>query len=198
MYRRILILLLAFAPAAASAAAKGSGQIWKPSGETYFLLPVNQDIYYPADDREVRAGAWGFGYRLTGGREGVSRTAALQLQLVSARDAAIGVDGSFYLVEIMGGGEYISPQSRNKLRFTASAMADFGFAGGDLFLAPMLTVGALYQVSNLHDQPSGPHLSLFCRLTEIHVGDAAGRTGKLRPVAGLRLGYAFPGFWGRK
>lgn len=198
MFRKVLILLLALAPVTAQAATKKPEQRWEPSGETYFVLPLNQDIYYPANDRKVSADAWGFGYRFLGNREGVSRTAGMQLQRVSARNAAIGVDGSFYMLEIMAGGEFISAQSDSKLRFTASAMADFGFAGGDLFMAPVLTLGALYQVKSLYDQPSGLHLSLFYRLTEVHIGDAAGKTGKLKPAIGLRLGYAFPGFWGTK
>lgn len=191
----VLALTLLFSAVIAQAATKKPVQTWEPSGETYFVLPLGQDIYYPANDRKVSADAWGFGYRLLGSKEGVSRTAALQLQRVSARNAAIGVDGGFYMLEVMAGGEFISAQSASKLRFTASAMADFGFAGGDLFMAPVLTLGALYQVKNEYDQPSGLHLSLFYRLTEIHVGDAAGRTGKLKPAIGLRLGYAFPGFW---
>ncbi|HOI41310.1 MAG TPA: hypothetical protein PK523_00060 [Elusimicrobiales bacterium] len=192
---KALVLLLALCPVFAQAAAKKPGQTWEPSGETYFVLPLAQNVYYPANDREVSADAWGFGYRLPVGREGFSRSAALQLQRVSVRNAAIGVDGGFYLLEILAGGEYISPTNPAGFRLTASAMADFGLAGGDLFMAPMLTLGALYQVKNEYDQPSGPHLSLFYRFTEVHVGDAAGRAGKLRPVIGLRLGYAFPGFW---
>ncbi len=195
MFRKALIAALLFSPALSCAAAKKPGQTWEPAGETYFVLPLDQRVYYPANDREVSAGAWGFGYRLPVGREGVSRSAALQLQRLSVRNTAIGVDGGFYLLEILAGGEYISHPNPAKFRLTASVMADFGLAGGDLFMAPMLTLGTLYQVKSEYDQPSGPHLSLFYRLTEVHMGDAAGRAGKLRPAIGLRLGYAFPGFW---
>ncbi|KAF0124453.1 MAG: hypothetical protein FD154_2373 [Elusimicrobia bacterium] len=107
---RALILLLTFCPALAHAAAKKPEQTWESSGETYFLLPVGQELRYAASDRTVSADAWGLGYRLLGSREGVSRTAGMQLQRLS-------------------------------------------------------------------------------------VTDAAGRAGKIRPLPGLRLGFAFPGFW---
>jgi len=193
---RALILLLTFCPALShAAAAKKPEQTWEPSGETYFLLPVGQDVRYAASNRTVSADAWGLGYRFVGNKEGVSRTAGMQLQRLSVTDAAAGVDGAFYMAAIQAGGEFISPLSANNLRFTLSAMGEFGLAGGDLYMAPVLTIGALYQVKNLYDQPSGLHLSLFYRLTEITAGDAAGKSGKIKPVLGLRLGFAFPGFW---
>ncbi|MEW5907293.1 MAG: hypothetical protein AB1734_11040, partial [Elusimicrobiota bacterium] len=61
-----LTLALLLSPALAQAAAKKPVQTWETSGETYFVLPLGQDIYYPANDREVSADAWGFGYRLLG------------------------------------------------------------------------------------------------------------------------------------
>lgn len=33
------------------------------------------------------------------------------------------------------------------------------------------------------------------QLQRVSARDAAGKTGKLKPAIGLRLGYAFPGFW---
>lgn len=195
MFRKVLIWALVLSPVLASAATKKPEQKWEPSGETYFLLPISQDIRYTASNRTVSADAWGLGYRFLGSKEGVSRTAALQIQRLSVDDSAAGVDGSFYMAEILAGGEFISPLFNNNLRFTLSAMGDFGIAGGDLFMAPMLTIGALYQVKSEYNQPSGLHLSLFYRLTEIRSGDAAGRDGRIKPAIGLRLGYAFPGFW---
>lgn len=194
----VLLLLLSFCTTIASAAAKKPAQAWEPSGETYFVFPIGQDIRYPANNATVSADVWGLGYRMLGSKEGISRTAALQLQRVNVTNTAVGVDGSFYMAEILAGVELITPISANNLRFTLSATGDFGYAGGDLFMAPMLTVGALYQVKSEYDQPSGVHLSLFYRPIEVHVGDAAGRTGKLKPTIGIRLGYAFPGFWGTK
>ncbi|HAY22789.1 MAG TPA: hypothetical protein DCY27_11650 [Desulfobacterales bacterium] len=192
---RALILLLTLCPALSYAAAKKPEQTWEPSGETYLLLPVGQDVRYAASNRTVSADAWGLGYRLLGSREGVSRTAALQIQRLTVSDTAAGVDGGFYMAAIQAGGEFISPLSANNLRFTLSAMGEFGLAGGDLYMAPVLTIGGLYQVKSEYDQPSGLHLSLFYRLTEITAGDAAGKSGKVKPVLGLRLGFAFPGFW---
>ncbi|KAF0124455.1 MAG: hypothetical protein FD154_2375 [Elusimicrobia bacterium] len=89
---RILMMLILLSPALSFAAAKKTAQTWEPSGETYFLLPINQDVRYTAANRTVSAAAWGLGYRLLGSREGVSRTAGLQLQRLSVTDAAAGVD----------------------------------------------------------------------------------------------------------
>ncbi|KAF0124459.1 MAG: hypothetical protein FD154_2379, partial [Elusimicrobia bacterium] len=89
---KALMLLLSFCPALSFAAAKKPEQTWEPSGETCFLLPIGQELRYAASDRTVSADAWGLGYRLLGSREGVSRTAGLQLQRLSVTDAAAGVD----------------------------------------------------------------------------------------------------------
>jgi hypothetical protein len=76
-------------------------------------------------------------------------------------------------------------------------VAGFGLAGGDdFYAAPTLTAGVMRRTDDAYFTPSGLHLALFCRLTEIHVGNAGGTVGKLRPAVGFRLGYAFPGFWG--
>jgi hypothetical protein len=169
---------------------------WFPSNEFYFSAPFSQSIHYPG--KTLRAEAWALGFRAVGNGDGVERTGGLQIQKLTVSNTALGVNGSFYLLELPVGAEYISPKIENKsLRLTAGLLADLGLSDTTLFMAPMLTTGLLYQTST-EQIPSGLTLSLYYRFASIDLDNAAGRPGTLRPAAGLKLGYIFEGFWAPK
>ncbi|MDO8804783.1 MAG: hypothetical protein Q7R35_10135 [Elusimicrobiota bacterium] len=189
-----LILLFAAAPARAAAPAYQ----WFPSNELYFSAPFFQAIHYPAGGKTAQAGAWAFGYRAIGNGDGVGKTGGLQLQKLTVNSGGAGVKGSFYLLEMLAGAEYISPWAQDKpLRFTAGLLANAGLADTTLFVAPMLTAGLLYQTAATQ-VPGGFSLAFYYRFTDIDLDDAAGKPGTLRPALGFRLGYIFKGFWAPK
>ena len=85
-----------------------------------------------------------------------------------------------------------------ELLASVSALANLGLADTTLYMAPMLTAGLLYQTNPAEQLPNGFSLTLYYRLTDIHLDNAAGKLATLRPSAGLRLGYIFTGFWSQK
>ena len=169
---------------------------WFPSNEFYFSAPFSQSVHYPG--KTIHADTWALGYRAVGNGVGVDKTGGLQIQKLTVSNSALGLNGSFYLLEFLLGGEYLSPKVENKpLRFSAGLLADLGLADTTLFMAPMLTAGLLYQT--IPGQiPSGITLSVYYRLSSISIDDAAGRPATLRPAVGLKLGYIFEGFWAPK
>lgn len=186
-----VLLLLAAAPAWAAAPVYQ----WFPSNEFYFSVPFSQDIHYPSTNKTSRADAWALGFRAVGNGTGVGKTGGLQIQKLTVNNAGPGVSGSFYLLELLAGAEYISPKVENKpLRFTAGLLANAGLADTTLFAAPMLTAGLLYQTAATQ-VPTGFSLAFYYRFTDIALNDAASQPGTLRPALGFRLGYTFKGFW---
>ncbi|MCX5792764.1 MAG: hypothetical protein NTY45_11220 [Elusimicrobia bacterium] len=170
---------------------------WFPSNEFYFAAPLAQNLHYPGGT--ARAAAWAFGFRAVSNGEGVGKTGAFQIQHLTVNNKTAGVNGSFYLLELLAGAEYISPAAQNQpMRFTAAALANLGLSDTTLYMAPMLTAGLLYQTNPAEQIPNGFSLTLYYRLTDIHLDNAAGKPAALRPAAGLRLGYIFPGFWTQK
>lgn len=189
-----VFLLLAAAPARAAAPAYQ----WFPSNEFYFSAPLTQDIHYPSNNKTSHADAWALGFRAVGNGSGVGKTGGLQIQHLTVNNGGSGVNGSFYLLEMLAGAEYISPKVDNSpLRFTAGLLANAGLADTTLFVAPMLTAGLLYQTAATQ-VPAGFSLAFYYRFTDIALNDAAGQPGALRPALGLRLGYTFKGFWTRQ
>ena len=188
------LLLFSAAPVRAAAPAYQ----WFPSNEFYFSVPFAQEIHYPSSSKTSHADAWALGFRAVGNGAGVGKTGGLQIQHLTVNNGATGVNGSFYLLEMLAGAEYISPKVENKpLRFTAGLLANAGLADTTLFVAPMLTAGLLYQTA-FTQVPNGFSLAFYYRFTDISLNDAACASGTLRPALGFRLGYTFRGFWTRQ
>ena len=189
------ILTLLFLLSSVSAHAALPAYQWFPSNEFYFSAPFSQTIHYPSSNKTSHADAWALGFRAVGNGSGVGKTGGLQIQRLTVNNSAAGVNGSFYLLEMLAGAEYISPKVENKpFRFTAGLLANAGLADTTLFVAPMLTAGLLYQTA-FTQVPSGFSLSFYYRFTDIALNDAGGAPGTLRPALGFRLGYTFRGFW---
>lgn len=127
------------------------------------------------------------------------RTAGLQLQAVKTDSPSTGLN-TFYLLDLLIGMEYMSPKTPGKpLRFSAAALADLGLSGSTLYAAPVLTAGLLYTTDYLALTPTGFTFNIFYRLTDLDLDDVGnGRAGTLKPALGLKLGYAFQGFWTTK
>ena len=193
---RKLIAALLLLPCAASAAMPGF--TWLPANELYFTAPLKQTIIYSQDGITPYAGTWGFGYRVLGDGQGITKTAAAQIQRVTASNN-FGVAGTFTLLDFLAGAEYIfPPKNKSPLRFTASALADLGFGGDTLFMAPMLTAGALYRLNPAATGPDGLSFTVYYRFTDITLDKALGQSVTLRAALGFRIGYVFPSFWSPK
>ena len=193
---RLILLSILFAfPAAAIAAAPVF--TWISADEFYFTAPLNQQVRYNANHQTSNTQAWGFGARAVGKGQGINPTGGIQFERYTVSNSNLGVNGTFYLFEFLGGAEYITPVKNNKpLRLTAAALADLGLSDTTLYIAPMLTAGLLYQTNTNTNSPQGLTLNLYYRFTDVKLDNAAGKSGTLRPALGLRLGYIFKGFWG--
>ena len=198
----ILLSALLAAALAGSALAADSKPVykWVSANEFYFNLPVPQNMYLPGNKDTAQVNPWGLGFRAVGNGEKFSKTGGLQIQKVSVSNRSLPEANSFYIFDMLAGVEYFSPQVENKpLRFTASALGDFGLAGTDLFMAPVIGAGLFYQTGPQGETPSGLNFTLFYRLTEISISDVGGgKAGRLQPGLGFRIGYIFEGFWTTK
>ncbi|MCX5792761.1 MAG: hypothetical protein NTY45_11205 [Elusimicrobia bacterium] len=76
---------------------------WFPSNEFYFAAPLAQNLRYPGGT--ARAAAWAFGFRAVSNGEGVGKTGAFQIQHLTLNSRTAGVNGSFYLLELLAGAE---------------------------------------------------------------------------------------------
>ena len=172
---------------------------WIPNNEFYFILPLPQNIYLPGNRETAQVHPWGLGLMSLGNGETFSKTGGLQLQHVNL-SGSLDEDNSFYVFDFLAGLGYMSPKVQSKpLRFTASVLGDIGLAAGDFFMAPVVSAGLFYQTDNGSDAPSGINLTFFYRLTEITLNDlGGGKSGKLRPALGFKIGYIFQGFWTQK
>jgi len=198
----ILLPALLAAALAGSALAAESKPVykWVSANEFYFNLPVPQDMYLPGNKDTAQVNPWGLGFRAVGNGERFSRTGGLQIQKVNVSNRSLPETNSFYIFDMLLGLEYMTPKVENKqLRFTAAALGDFGLAGTDLFMAPVISAGFLYTTEEHADTPTGLTFNLFYRLTEIDISDVGGgKSGRLQPGLGFKIGYIFEGFWTTK
>jgi hypothetical protein len=189
-------LILLLSPAAPRAADNGPVYKWKPGSEFYFIMPTAQRLYLPntKDNEVVRP--WGVGFRSVGSGDMFSTSGALQIEHVGVEGHGLAGTDSFYLLEMLLGGEYLSPAGGGPLRFNATASGDFGVSDTSLFMAPVVTAGVLYAVDTRSVTPTGFSLALYYRFADIHLSNVGGgRSGVLRPALGIKLGYLFEGFW---
>jgi hypothetical protein len=195
----LLALLAAWLPSSSRAATSQPVYKWISANECYFILPVPQDIYFPGNKETSQVHPWGLGFRAVGNGERFSKTGGLQIQNVRVSNRSLPETSSFYIFDLLLGLEYMTPKVENKpFRFTASALGDFGLAGIDLFMAPVISAGFLYTMED-SDTPTGLTFSLFYRPTEIDISDVGGgKSGRLQPGLGFKIGYIFEGFWTTK
>jgi len=167
---------------------------WVSANEYYFILPTSQDLAISGAGTESIK-PWGFGFRAVG-HEKFSKTAGLQFQSVKVDSPSTGRN-TFYLWELMAGMAYMAPKVQGKpLRFTASALGDFGLSDTNFFVAPMLTAGLLYTTDEYADTPTGFTFDVYYRLADIDLDSVGGgRSGSLKPALGFKVGYVFEGFW---
>lgn len=171
---------------------------WIAGTEYYLLLPTAQDLRLPGAGVTESVKPWGLGIRAVGNGP-FGKTAGLQLQSVKVDTPHTGRD-TIYLLGLLLGMEYMTPKAQGKpLRFTAAAFADLGLSGSTLYAAPVLTAGFLYTTDYTALTPTGLTFNLFYRLTDLDLDDAGnGKAGTLKPALGLKVGYAFKGFWTSK
>lgn len=201
-YTFILLLTLLAAGLANFARAATSQPVykWISANEFYFILPVPQDLYLSGNKDTTIVHPWGLGFRAVGNGERFSKTGGLQIQQVKVSNRSLPDTNSFYIFDFLAGLEYMTPKVENKpFRFTASALGDFGLAGIDLFMAPVISAGFVYMTEEHADTPTGLTFNLFYRLTEIDSSDVGGgKSGRLQPGLGFKIGYIFEGFWTTK
>ena len=196
----IFILLLALSavwfPSSARAAEAKPVYKWVSANEYYFLLPTSQDLAISGAGTES-VKPWGFGFRAVG-HETFTKTGGLQFQSIKVDNPSTGRN-TFYLWELLAGMEYIAPKVQGKpLRFTASAVADFGLSDTAFFVAPILSAGLLYATEEYSATPTGFTFDIYYRLTDIDLDNVGGGAGTLKPALGFKVGYIFEGFWAVK
>ena len=196
-----MLVLLAAAAAPAGAAESTPVYKWVSANEYYFILPAPQDIYFQGNKETALAYPWGFGFRALGnGRELLSKTGAVQVQSGKVSGHGLPEAKSLYITDMLLGLEYMTLKVKGKpLRFTASALGDFGLANTEFFMAPVISAGLLYTTDESAETPAGLVFSVFYRLINVDLGDmGGGKNGTLRPALGFKLGYIFEGFWSTK
>ena len=196
----IFFVLLAVGLSPARAAESKPVYKWVSANEFYFILPTPQDLYLPGNKDTAVVHPWGLGFRAVGNGERFSRTGALQIQSVKASNRSLPETNSFYILDMLLGLEYMTPQVQGKpLRFTASALGDFGLSDTTLFMAPVLSAGLLYTTDEYADTPTGLTFNIFYRPTDIDLDNVGGgKNGTLKPTIGFKVGYIFAGFWTTK
>jgi len=193
----MLFILLAAGLSQARAAESKPVYKWVSANEYYFLLPTGQDLYLPRNGDTLSVKPWGFGFRAVG-HEKFSKTGALQFQSIKVDNPSTGRN-TFYLWELLAGMEYIAPKVQGKpLRFTASAVADFGLSDTTFFVAPIISAGLLYATEEYSATPTGFTFDIYYRLTDIDLDNVGGGAGTLKPALGFKVGYIFEGFWTTK
>lgn len=199
--KHIFILLLALSavwfPCSARAAEAKPVYKWVSANEYYFLLPTSQDLAVSGAGTES-VKPWGFGFRAVG-HETFAKTGGLQFQSIKVDNLSTGRN-TFYLWELLAGMEYIAPKVQGKpLRFTASAVADFGLSDTTFFVVPILSAGLLYATEEYSATPTGFTFDIYYRLADIDLDSVGGgRAGTLKPALGFKVGYIFEGFWAVK
>ncbi len=192
---RLFVLCLALCAAAGpAAAAEKPVYKWNEANEFYFILPAPQELRFKDADRNETVRPWGFGLRAAGAGERFSRTGALQY-----RTARTDGGSAFWLLDLLVGMEYLTPQGQGPLRFSAGAFADLGLSDSTLYAAPALAAGMLYVTDREALTPTGLTLGLVWRPARVDIENAgAGRAAELRPALWLKAGYIFEGFWSVK
>jgi hypothetical protein len=199
--KHIFILLLALSavwfPCSARAAEAKPVYKWVSANEYYFLLPTAQGLAISGAGTES-VKPWGFGFRAVG-HETFAKTGGLQFQSIKVDSPSTGRN-TFYLWELLVGMEYMAPKVQGKpLRFTASAVADFGLSDTTFFIAPIISAGLLYATEEYSATPTGFTFDIYYRLTDIDLDSVGGgRAGTLKPAMGFKVGYIFEGFWAVK
>lgn len=193
----VAALLLAVYAVDALAADPKPVYKWVSANEYYFLLPTSQDLAISGAGTE-NVKPWGFGFRAVG-HETFAKTGGLQFQSVKVDSPSTGRN-TFYLWELLLGMEYMAPKVQGKpLRFTASALGDFGLSDTTFFVAPVLSAGLLYTTDETALTPTGFTFDIYYRLADIDLDSVGGgRAGTLKPVLGFKVGYIFEGFWAVK
>jgi len=170
---------------------------WVSANEYYMIMPTGQNLDISGGGNET-VKPWGFGFRAVG-HETISKTGGLQFQSIKVDSPRTGRD-TIYLWELMVGMEYIAPKVQGKpLRFTATAIADFGLSDPTFFVAPVISAGLLYATEEYTATPTGFTFDIYYRLTDIDLDNAGGgKAGTLKPALGFKIGYIFEGFWTTK
>jgi len=197
-YTLILLVLLAAVAAPAGAAQSPPFSNWVSANEYYLILPAPQDIYFQGNKETAVAYPWGFGFRALGnGRELLSKTGAVQVQIGKVSGHGLPEAKSLYVTDMLLGLDYMTLKVKGRpLRFTASALGDFGLANTEFFMAPVISAGLLYTTDESAETPAGLAFNVFYRLININLGDlGGGKSGTLRPALGFKIGYIFEGFW---
>lgn len=196
-YALMLFVLLSAGLAQARAAEAKPVYKWVSANEYYFLLPTSQDLAISGAGTES-VKPWGFGFRAVG-HETFAKTGGLQFQSIKVDSPSTGRN-TFYLWELMLGMEYMVPKVQGKpLRFTASALGDFGLSDTTFFVAPVLSAGMLYTTDETALTPTGFTFDIYYRLADIDLDSVGGgHGGTLKPALGFKVGYIFEGFWAVK
>ena len=195
----IFFVLLAAGLSPARAAENKPVYSWVSANEFYFILPAPQDLYLPGNKDTTVVHPWGLGFRAVGNGERFSKTGGLQIQQVKVSNRSLPDTNSFYVVDFLAGLEYMTPKVEKKpLRFTASVLGDFGLSN-NFFMAPIISAGLLYTTEEAAATPTGLTFNIFYRPTEIDLDDVGGgKSGRLQPALGFKVGYVFEGFWTTK
>lgn len=198
----MLVLFVIMAAGLTQVRAAGSKPVykWVSANEFYFILPAPQDLYLQGNKDTAVVHPWGLGLRAVGNGERFSRTGAFQIQSVKAANRSLPESNSFYILGLLLGLEYMTPKVQGKpLRFTASALGDFGLSDTTLFIVPVISAGLLYTTDEYASTPTGLTLNIFYRLTDVDLNDVGGgHSGTLNPAIGFKVGYIFEGFWTTK
>jgi len=196
-YALMLFVLLSAGLSQVRAAEAKPIYKWMSANEYYFILPASQDLAISGAGTES-VKPWGFGFRAVG-HETFAKTGGLQFQSVKVDSPSTGRN-TFYLWELMVGMEYLAPKVQGKpLRFTASALGDFGLSDTTFFVAPVLSAGLLYTTDETALTPTGFTFDIYYRLADIDLESVGGgRSGTLKPALGFKVGYIFEGFWAVK
>jgi len=158
----IAALLLVVYAVAAQAADPKPVYKWVSANEYYFILPTSQNLAISGAGTES-VKPWGFGFRAVG-HETFAKTGGLQFQSVKVDSPSTGRN-TFYLWELMVGMEYMAPKVQGKpLRFTASALGDFGLSDTTFFVAPVLSAGLLYTTDETALTPTGFTFDIYTDL----------------------------------
>lgn len=193
----ILLILLSAGLSPARAAEAKPVYKWVSANEYYFILPTSQELSLSGVGDTLSVKPWGFGFRAVG-HETFAKTGGLQFQSIKVDNPSTGKN-TFYLWELLAGMEYMAPKVQGKpLRFTASAVADFGLSDTTFFVAPIISAGLLYATEEYSATPTGFTFDIYYRLTDIDLDNVGGGAGTLKPALGFKVGYIFEGFWTTK
>lgn len=167
---------------------------WNAGNDLYLILPMPQRLEVKALGASEVVHPAGVGVRSVGNGERFSPGGGVQFQV--GRNAH---DQQFWLLDVLGGLQYLSPLARGPWRATGAALGGLGVSDNTLYFAQQLEFGLLYVTDPEAETPTGFSLSLYWRPMDVLLHNAGvGGPVVLRPGVGLRLGYVFSGFWSVK